>query len=321
MQCLRWGLLGTAHINRRLIPAMRAAERSRVVAVASRDGARADAYAREWDIPSAVAGYEALLDRDDVDAVYVPLPNSLHVQWTLAAIAAGKHVLCEKPLALVPEEVDQIAAAAAERRVIAEEGFMYRHEPLTATVVRLIADGAVGALRTISSGFTYAQSRAGDVRLDAGLAGGALLDVGCYPVSYACLLAGKDAVGAAGMSRLASSGVDEEFSGLLRFGGDRTASVYAGFRAAYRTWLEITGTEGWMRVPNPFKPGEREVIEVERMGEQLPVEVAGSPLHFVRQVEDFVGSVIDGAPPVMTLGESRRVAAALAMLRASADSR
>ena len=194
---------------------------------------------------------------------------------------------------------------------------MYRHEPLTAAVLRLVADGAVGAIRSITSGFTYAQSRVDDVRLDAALGGGALLDVGCYPVSYACLLVGRDAVAAAGMARSTPSGVDEEFTGLLRFPGDRTAAVYAGFRGAYHTWLEVTGSDGWLRVPNPFKPGERETIEVERLGERHLVEVTGSALHFVRQVEDFVRSVLDGVPPVMPLDESRRVAAALAALRAS----
>jgi predicted dehydrogenase len=316
---LRWGLLGTAHINRRLIPAMRAARRSALVAVASRDGARAEAYAREWDIPHGVAGYRTLLAREDVDAVYIPLPNSLHVEWTLAGVAAGKHVLCEKPLALSPHEVDEVAGAAARAKVTVAEGFMYRHEPLTEAVARLVADGAIGALRHVASGFAYQQRRASDVRLEASLAGGALLDVGCYPVSYACLLAGRDVSEARGVARRTDGGVDEEFTGLLRFPGDRTASVYASFRAAYRTWLEVVGSEGWLRVPNPFKPGPVETLELERLGERRTIDVAGSTLPFVRQVEDFVTSALDGAPPVMPLSESRRVAGALAALRAAAD--
>jgi D-xylose 1-dehydrogenase (NADP+, D-xylono-1,5-lactone-forming) len=314
MSSVRWGLLGTARINRRLIPAMRAAERSIVQAVASRDDARARACAREWDIPHAVVGYDALLAREDIDAVYVPLPNSLHVEWTLASATAGKHVLCEKPLALRPEDLDRVADAAARHRVVVAEGFMYRHEPLTRQVLALVHDGAVGAIRSIASGFTFALNRATDVRLDRALGGGALLDVGCYPVSYTCLLMGRDATQAAGMARLTAGGVDEEFSGLLRFPGDRTAAVYASFRAAYRTWLEVTGSEGWMRVANPFKPGPREAIEIERLGERRTLEVAGSPLLFVRQIDDFVGAVLDGAPQAVTLADSRRSAAALAML-------
>src|SRR4029453_1519347 len=129
---VRWGILGTARINRRVIPAIALARRSELVAVASRDRARAEAYASKWSIPRAIAGYQALLDDAGIDAVYVPLPNTDHVPWTLAAIAAGKHVLCEKPLALDPDDVDRIAAAAAMARVVVEEGFMYRHEPLTA---------------------------------------------------------------------------------------------------------------------------------------------------------------------------------------------
>jgi D-xylose 1-dehydrogenase (NADP+, D-xylono-1,5-lactone-forming) len=320
MTSLRWGLLGTARINRRLIPALRLAARSTITAVASREPGRAVAYAREWSIAHAVGSYAALLARDDIDAVYIPLPNSLHVEWTLAAIAAGKHVLCEKPLALTAHEVDQVANAAEQHGRVVAEGFMYRHEPLTLEVRRLIADGAVGAVRTINAGFTYTQSRPGDVRFNRALAGGALLDVGCYPVSYACLLVGRDADYAAATMRLTSGGVDEECTGLLGFPGDRTAAVYASFRAAYRTWLDVTGSEGWLRVPNPFKPGPLETIELERLGERHTFSVAGSEVLFLKQVEDFVAAVLDGAPLVMPLAESRRVAAALAMLRrASGD--
>ena len=143
---LRWGILGTARINRRVIPAIRLARRSELVAVASRDRARAEAFAREWSVPRAIAGYQALLDDSSINAVYIPLPNTDHVPWTLAAIAAGKHVLCEKPLALDPDDVDRIAAAAAAARVVVEEGFMYRHEPLTARVTSLVNDGAIGAV-------------------------------------------------------------------------------------------------------------------------------------------------------------------------------
>ena len=318
MPTVRWGLLGTALINRRLIPAMRAVARSTIVAVASRDQGRADAYAREWDIPHAVGGYAALLGRDDVDAIYIPLPNSLHVEWSLASIAAGKHVLCEKPLAMHPDDVSRLEEASVTRGVIVAEGFMYRHEPVNREVVALVRDGAIGAVRTIASGYTYAQSRARDVRLDQALGGGALLDVGCYPVSYACLLSGRDPVQAAGIARFTTGGVDEEFTGIVRFPGDCTASVYAGFRAAYRTWLEVTGSEGWMRVPNPFKPGPVETIELERFGERRSIAIAGSPQLYVKQVEDFVAAVLDGTPPVVTLSESRRVATALAALHAAA---
>src|SRR6187401_1308651 len=178
---IRWGILGTARINRRVIPAMRLARRSELVAIASRDRARAEAYAREWSIPRAVAGYQTLLDDSNIDAVYIPLPNTGHVEWTLAAIAAGKHVLCEKPLALDPADVDRIATAAARARVIVEEGFMYRHEPLTRKVLSLINDGAIGTVRAVVSGFTFALEPAHNIRLEPALGGGSLWDVGGYP--------------------------------------------------------------------------------------------------------------------------------------------
>ena len=154
---LRWGILGTARINRRLIPAMRAGAPQRARRRGQpRSRARRSATRASGTIPRAVAGYQTLLDDSSIDAVYIPLPNTEHVPWTLAAIAAGKHVLCEKPLALDAADVDRIAAAAAAARVVVEEGFMYRHEPLTARVMSLVRGGAIGTVRAIVSGFTFA---------------------------------------------------------------------------------------------------------------------------------------------------------------------
>lgn len=318
MTILRWGILGTARINRRLIPAFRGAARSSLVAVASRDRARAVAYAEAWGIPQAVDGYQRLLDDPAINAVYVPLPNSEHVRWTLSAIDAGKHVLCEKPLAMDPADIDRIAAAARSHKICVEEGFMYRHEPLTARVVDLVRSGAVGEVRAIVSGFTYAITGAHNVRLDPGLGGGALWDVGGYPVTYARLIADRDPKMVFGSAHWTPSGVDEEFLGMLRFPGGATASIYAGFRAAYRTWLEILGSDGTLTVPNPFRPGPLETLELERLGTVERIDVRGAPDIFVREVANFEASVLDGAPAVVSLVESRRTAAMLSALYASA---
>lgn len=315
---IRWGILGTARINRRVIPAMRLARRSQLVAVASRETARAEAYAREWSIPRAVTGYQALVNDPGIDAVYIPLPNTDHVPWTLAAIAAGKHVLCEKPLALQPADVDRVANAAAAAGVIVEEGFMYRHEPLTARVISLVNSGAVGTVRAIVSGFTFALDAAPNIRLDPSLAGGALWDVGSYPVTYAQLIAGHEPTVVFGTAHLNAFGVDDEFMGMLRFHGGATANIYAGFRAAYRTWLEILGSDGALTVPNPFRPGPLETLELERGGNLERIAVGGSPEIFVREVEDFEASVLDGAPTIVSLAESRRTAATLAALHGAA---
>ncbi len=315
---MRWGILGTARINQRVIPAMRLAARSELIAVASRDRARAEAYAREWTIPRGVAGYQTLLDSPDIDAVYIPLPNTDHVPWTLAAIAAGKHVLCEKPIALTPVDIDRIAAAAQAASVIVEEGFMYRHEPMTARVQALVNDGAIGTVRAIVSGFTFALEGDTNIRLQPDLGGGSLWDVGSYPVTYAQMLCGQEPQMVFGSAHWHASGVDEEFMGLLRFHEGPTANIYAGFRAAYRTWLEILGSDGGLTVPNPFRPGPLEILELERNGTIERIEVKGSPEIFVRQVEDFIASVLDGAPQVVTLAESRRTASTLVALHASA---
>ena len=316
---VRWGILGTARINRRLVPAFHASSRGKLCAVASRDLARATAHAKQYVIPNAVQGYQTLLDDPSITAVYIPLPNAEHVPWTLAAIAAGKHVLCEKPLALNPHDVGRIAAAAEKAGVIVEEGFMYRHEPQTKMIIELLRDGAIGAVRAIVSGFTFLLEGDGNIRMDASLGGGALWDVGCYPITFAQLIAGHEPKMAVGTAHWTASGVDDEFMGLLRFSEGVTASIYAGFRAEYRTWLEVLGSNGALTVPNPFKPGPREVLQLERGGEIEHIEVTGSPMLFARQIEDFEARILDGAPAVVPLTESHQTAATIAALYASAS--
>jgi predicted dehydrogenase len=315
---VRWGILGTARINRRLVPAFHASSRGELRAVASRSRERAEAHARQFAIPRSVEGYQRLVDDPDIDAVYIPLPNSEHLPWTLAAIAAGKHVLCEKPIVLDPRDIDRIAAAAATAGVVVEEGFMYRHEPQTRKVVELLNDGAIGGVRAIVSGFTFALEGGANIRLAPPLGGGALWDVGCYPVTFAQLIAGHEATLVFGQAHRHASGIDEEFMGLLRFDGGVSASIFAGFRTPYRTWLEVLGTEGTLTVPNPFRPGPRETLELERTTGVTRVEVEGSPLLFLNEVQNFEARILDGAPAVVTLDESRRTAATLAALHASA---
>jgi predicted dehydrogenase len=316
---LRWGLLGTALINRRLIPALRAARRSELVAVASRDGDRAAGYAREWGISTAHSSYEALLRDRSIDAVYVPVPNSLHVEWTLRALDAGKHVLCEKPLALTPDDVDRVAAVARARSLVVAEAFMYRHEPLIAKVVELVRDGTIGRPWLMASGFTFVQSRMPDVRLDPSLGGGSLWDIGCYAVSAVRLVAGQEPASAFGVAAMTESGVDDAFSGVLHFPGGLVASVHSSFRADYRTWLEVAGADGVLRVDNPFRPRQREPIVIHRGNETRQIAVDGSPELFVRQIEDFVGAALDGRPPAVSLAETRGNTAALVALYRSAQ--
>ena len=291
-----------------------------LAAVASRHPARADGYAREWNIPATHGDYEALLHDRGVDAVYIPLPNALHVEWTLRALDAGKHVLCEKPLALAPEDVDRIEAVARARALVVTEAFMYRHEPLIARAVQLVRDGHLGAITRISAGFTYLRSRSPDVRLDASLGGGSLWDVGCYGVSAIRLVAGAEPTAAFGFATMSSTGVDQSFTGLLQFGDGLVTAVHSSFLAPYRTWLEVIGDAGIMTVDHPFKPAHSDAIEIRRGDEVLRETVEGSSVLFVRQIDDFVAAALDGREPAVSLRDSRGNAAALAALHTSARS-
>jgi predicted dehydrogenase len=307
---MRWGILGAARINRSIIPALRAAEGHTLEAIASREAARAEAYAAEWGIPRSFGGYEALLADPDLDAVYIPLPNHLHAEWTVRAADAGKHVLCEKPLALSLAEVDRIAAAAAAAHVHVAEAFMYRHHPQTNAVRDLVAGGAIGALRLVRGCFSFTLDRPGDVRFDAAKGGGALWDVGCYPVSYARTIIGAEPEAAQATAVMGPTHVDMSVAAILRFPGNVVALADASFVAPFRTEIEVVGSTGTIRVSRPFKPGPRETVLVVRGDDVLEHVVEASPL-YVSQFEDFGRAARGSEPPVVSLADSRANTAAL----------
>ena len=314
---MRWGILGAARINRSLIPAIRAARGCSLEAVASRDPDRAAAYAAEWQIPRAVGSYEALLADAGIDAVYIPLPNHLHAEWTIRAARAGKHVLCEKPLAQSVAEVEAILATARDAGVHVAEAFMYRHHPQTHLVRQLVADGAVGALRFVRGVFSFTLDRPGDVRFAPEMGGGSLWDIGCYPVSYARMLAGTEPTQVTGLAVRGPTGIDVSFAGVLSFRDGLLAAADCSFVAPFRTEVEIVGAEGTIRVARPFKPGERETIVVTR-GDKTSEHTVSSPALYVSQIEDFADVVRNGTPPVVTLEDSRGNTAALVALLESA---
>lgn len=320
---LRWGLLSTARINRSLIPPLRASPRNRLVGVASRDPAKAEAYAREWDIERAFGSYEAMLASPDIDVVYISLPNSLHAEWTIKALRAGKHVLCEKPLATHVEDVDAIAAAAAEVGRVVAEAFMYRHHPQTLQVKSLIERGAIGEVRLARGAFTFTLTDRANIRVNADLDGGSIWDVGCYPVSYARTMIGAEPVEAFGMQFTGPSGVDETFIGTLRFGEDVYAQFDCGFRAPFRTHMEIVGSEGLIVIPRPFKPTAHETIYIGKASDQLEsLTIEGPDLLYLGEVEDMADAILDGAAPRISLPDSRaNIAAILALLRSAREGR
>jgi predicted dehydrogenase len=248
---VKWGIVSTADINRKVIPGAHASDKVELVAVASRDQARADAYAHEWDIPRAYGSYEALLDDPEIEAVYISLPNTLHVEWSIRALEAGKHVLCEKPFTRHPEQVDQAFDVAARTGRLLSEAFMYRHNPQTKKLVELVADGAIGELRLVRSEFSYSLYDEDNIRLRTDLEGGALMDVGCYCVSGSRLLAGEP-VAVGGEAWYGPTGTDWVFVGLLRFPNDVLATFDCGTALPNRDELEAIGSEGSIFIDDPW---------------------------------------------------------------------
>jgi len=247
MDMTRWGILSTANINHVVIAGARAANLD-VVAVASRDQGRADAYAREYDIPRAHGSYESLLADDGVDAIYISLPNGLHHEWTMHALESGKHVLCEKPYSRHAAEVEEAFDLAEQRGLVLSEAFMWRHNPQTARMLELLPE--IGELQTIRATFGFRLTREDDVRLRADLDGGSLMDVGCYCISGSRLLAGEPEH-VHGEQVVGPTGVDLRFAGILRFGNDVTAEFASSFTYEH-SGLEAIGSEGKLFVPDPW---------------------------------------------------------------------
>jgi xylose dehydrogenase (NAD/NADP) len=249
-----WGLLSTGRINLPILAAARASDRADVMAIASRDSLRAEAYAREHGLERSHGSYEALLEDPDVEAVYISLPNGLHTPWTLRALEAGKHVLCEKPFSRRLQDVERAFDLAESLGLVLSEAFMYRHHPQTAKLAELVAEKAIGQLRVVRAAFSFplaAERGEGDTRFDPELEGGALMDVGCYCVNAIRLLAGEpERVKAEQV--LGPSGVDVVFAGTLSHPDGVVAHFDCGFVLPRRSELEVVGEEGSLFVATPF---------------------------------------------------------------------
>jgi xylose dehydrogenase (NAD/NADP) len=313
---LKWGLLSTARINRRLIPAIRAAKRAELLAVASRDQARAEAYAAEWDIPRAHGSYQALLDDPDVDAVYISLPNSLHAEWAARAAQAGKHVLCEKPLALSVAQCDQIMAAAEAAGVVAAEAVMYLYHPLLHKARDLVREGAVGQVKLVRGSFSFFLDRPADVRWEPELGGGSLWDVGSYPVSFIRWIAGEPEQ-VFGWGTLGDSGVDETFAGLLRYASGVLGVLDSSFCQPFRVQAEVIGSSGTLRVERPFPINSESRIILRRDEKEKKIRVPKADPYRC-QVDALTAAVLDGAALPVPLSSSRANVATLVALYESA---
>jgi xylose dehydrogenase (NAD/NADP) len=314
---LRWGLLSTATINAKIVGGARSTDEAEIVAVASRDRARGEAHAREHGIERVHDSYEALLEDPDVDAIYNPLPNSLHVPWTIRALNAGKHVLCEKPLTRRVTEAQQAFAAATESGRLLAEAFMWRHHPQAKRLVDLVEEGAIGRLRLVRAAFSYSMHDEANIRLDPELEGGSLMDVGTYCLSGARLLAGEPER-VFGEQVLGGGGVDIAFSATLRFPADVIGQFDCGFAVAERDELEAIGDEGSLFLDDPWH-GRAAVIEVRRDGdvERVEMEAANS---YGLELADFARAVRGEAAPLLGAEDAIAQARAIEALYESAGS-
>lgn len=301
---LNWGLLSTARINDALITPLRASKRNKLAAVASRSQEHADVYAKEKKIPRAHGSYEALLADPDIDVIYNPLPNHLHAEWTIKAVEAGKHVLCEKPLALTVEEVDAIKSAASAHGRVVAEAFMYRHHPQTLKVQELVKSGSLGSVKLIRGSFSYVLRRQGDVRLNPEWGGGSIWDVGCYPISYARSVLGEEPLEVFGHQVTGPTGIDDTFVGQIRFADDVLMQFDSSFVIPSHAFMEIIGSDGTLSIPNPFKPNENEKIYLTQDGKTETIKIKGQEL-YIGEVEDMADTILLGKKPRISLEDSR----------------
>ncbi len=316
---IRWGILGVAKINERLLPAFAKAANADVRAIASRSLEKAKAAAAAARIPVAHGSYEGLLDDPTIDAVYLPLPNTLHAEWTRKAAERGKHVLCEKPLTPSAAEAIELAAFCRSKGVQLMDGFMWPHHPRTARLRQFLDAGNIGHVQRVAAAFTFPllPLSPDNIRLQPGLAGGSLLDVGCYPVYGIRWAFGAEPVRVYATAKYLH-GVDVEMNGLLWFADGRVASFDCGFTMPLRGWLEVTGSEGVMRVPEMWLPPLRATFEIHRNGKPVESVTMGEADQIVSMIEVFGKAVLQKQPVQPPAEEAVRTLRVLDALARSA---
>jgi predicted dehydrogenase len=303
MTALRWGVLSTARIGvEKVIPATQQGDRCEVVAIASRELAKAESVAKRLGIAAAYGSYEALLASPDVDVVYVALPNHLHAEWTIAAARAGKHVLCEKPLAMSSVEAQETVDVCRDAGVVLMEAFMYRLHPSWETARRIVAQGRLGRLQTVQSWFSYYNADPGNIRNILKYGGGALMDIGCYSINLSRMLFGEEPSGvSATVVRDPQTGVDIVTSAILEF-GEGVATFTCSTRCEPDQRVHIYGSRGRLSIEVPFNiPTDRPVRLFLASGSSLPTDQAetitvAAANQYTLQAERFAAAVLDGAP-------------------------
>ncbi len=321
-----WGILGYAKIARvELIPAILRAANSELYALASRDEAKlAEARAQVPGLAKTYRSYEELVRDPDVDAVYIPLPNALHREWTLRAAEQGKHVLCEKPIALNAAECREMIAVCRARGVVLMEAFMYRYTARTRAVLEIVRSGALGEIKQINSAFRFLLANPASIKLKPELGGGALYDVGCYPVNFIGMIVDAIAGGGPGSGGapdavkaecVRASGVDMNFSALLKYPSGLMATVQCGFNAQKRVFSEIIGTKGALEIPDTFfDPAGVLTLTTGEARREIAVPASD---RYRAEVEDFAAAILEKRDPLFSLIETQRNAEVMDRLFAS----
>lgn len=316
---VRWGILSTAGIARgAFLPALRAAGNGTAAAVASRSLERADAWAREQGVERALGSYEELIEDESIEAVYIPLPNHMHAEWTIAALRAGKTVLCEKPMCLTAEETEQVLEVARESKAHLWEAFVFPFHPQTHRLQEIIAAGEIGEVVEVQSSFHFFTSnRAKNIRFVPEIGGGALYDVGCYCVRLGRLVLGEDAADGDGLALWAPEGVDESSQCVLAFPNGGRLVFSCGMTRPFDAFSRVIGSEGEVRLTNPFHPAAHDTLEVRR-GDERRTEPSEQDVPSFTQAVRHIGEVVRGraAPEHLAVDEALGNAAAIDLLYA-----
>lgn len=296
---IRWGILSTANIGRRVIPAIHASHNGEVVAVASRSLESAKAFAEEQNIPNAYGTYEELINDSNIDAIYIPLPNRLHAEWSIKCAEAGKPTLCEKPFASDAPEAQTIVDAFKKHDVLLAEAFMYRFHPQHTKVKEILADGGIGDLLVINSSFSFRLTNEENIRLSKDLAGGSLMDVGCYCINLMRFMTGEEPEYVTASALIGdSTGVDEILAGTLKFPSGVLGHFDSGLRAYGNNQYILKGTHGKIIVPVSFVPSkENETVIQHWQGDDYNEYTIPAADHYQLMVEDFADALINNRPP------------------------
>ncbi|MGI9365920.1 MAG: Gfo/Idh/MocA family protein [Rhizobiaceae bacterium] len=305
---LRWGILSTAKIGKEhVIPAIQIAHNSNVTCIASRDSQQARKVADQFGIPGTIGSYEELLASDEIDAVYIPLLTSLHVEWSIKAANAGKHVLCEKPISLHANEIDAIIEARDRNGVVISEAFMVTYHPQWQKVRSLIAEGAVGTLRHVQSAFTYNNTDPDNMRNILSQGGGALPDIGVYPTVTTRFATGKEPRSvSAKVMRNATTGTDNYATWRADF-GDFEMSTYVATEMALRQEISFHGDRGWIELSAPFNAGlyDADTVTLHDKDHKLAQSFRFAGVNqYTLQIEAFARTVAGGKSEVFSLEDS-----------------